>query len=136
MKNMRELLFRGKGTVDGNWIIGDGIHRPKSINYKGRVFIGGIEEKADEWFEVDPGTIGQYTGLNDKNGSRIFEGDILVGYNTYNFKVCIEDGHAVIKWEDSGEKLTENLESEYIKENDVVIIGNHWDNPELLEDRQ
>lgn len=72
---MREIVFRGKRTDDEGWV--EGSFCPKNsrgdipciIVYNGRM--------AGHWFEVNPATVGQYTGLTDKNGKKIFEGDIV-----------------------------------------------------------
>ena len=66
---MREILFRGKTVCDGDWIYGGITWNPS----KNEVF---IHTKWDEG-KVIPETVGQYTGLCDKNGTRIFEGDIV-----------------------------------------------------------
>ena len=66
---MREILFRGKTVCDGDWIYGGIIWNPS----KKKVF---IHTEWDEG-EVIPETVGQYTGLKDKNGTKIFAGDIV-----------------------------------------------------------
>ena len=123
---MREILFRGKTVCDGDWVYGGITWNPS----KTEAFIH------SDWDEgkVIPETVGQFTGLTDKNGTKIFEGDIL---KTKYGRLCqviwfssprgqrwnlipLEDKH---KCPDDYDLWTpKNLE----------VIGNIHDNPELL----
>lgn len=124
---MREILFRGKNKYCSSWIVG--YYYEKNGNPR-------IKNDYQD-LEVDPNTIGQYTGLKDKNGTKIFEGDIvrdkdnpqLKGFNDYI--IYFEDGSFMrqsIEWSDIGGFIF----SEYNAQ-DVEVVGNIYDNPELLE---
>lgn len=144
---MREILFRGKRLdngelVDGNLFVSD---------TDGRTYIlAGSRIITIEW-EVDPSTIGQYTGLVDKNGKWIFEGDIIRTHYTNTRKndfveqVVFHNGRfcALFKIPGPGNgKIWANLpdgvphlpqdKAPYMEW--CKIIGNIYDNPELLEE--
>lgn len=127
---MREILFRGKRMDNGKWV--EGAFCPKNCDdpfgpMVDRPSIIKLGEPCDGfWFDVDPATVGQYTGLTDKNGKKIFEGDILLD----------ADEPCVIVFEDcSWKEIYKNDWWSFIYEDDVVeVIGNIHDNPELIAD--
>ena len=153
---MREILFRGKllesvGWVDGNLFLSD---------TDGRAYIlAGSRIVTIEW-EVDPSTVGQYTGLKDKHGNRIFEGDIVrYTFDSPDDPTATENGLKVrtgrIFWSDwrasfavtAGRNLRAGINNdvaiyvrgrqvyEYVRgANTVEVIGNIHDNPELLKE--
>ena len=126
---MREILFRGKTVCDGDWIYGGITWNPS----KNEVF---IHTKWDEG-KVIPETVGQYTGLCDKNGIKIFEGDIVKHIQKYEISGEVKS-IAVIKWNETytcwsveytNGRITAFLGTEYHK---LEVIGNIHDNSELL----
>ena len=127
---MREILFRGKRLDNGEWVEGYFAHYSRP----GVPFIGFNNAVGTMmWCEVDPATVGQYTGLKDKNGERIFEGDILEGRG-----FDAEDGYGVVEWDDGAwEVISEGNWLGTFHENyngfEFEVIGNIRDNPELLK---
>ena len=132
---MREILFRGKDKF-GGWHFGfytEGY-------YLDGTPVSWIEEvdrkkKQTESPTVIPETVGQYTGLTDKNGKKVFEGDILVFCKgaTYPYKV-IWDGMGWKLIRSDGKRIKEAFEcNEMHYVNISEVIGNIHDNPELLE---
>ena len=130
---MREILFRGKRTDNGEWVYGYYVHiGPVSCQ---RAYI--IPEYASSLYvnEVDPSTVGQYTGLKDKNGKRIFEGDIakvLQGKDKDIAYVGFENG-AFMLYPKTGNIYERTLWEYWYNDWDVEVIGNVHDNPDLLE---
>ena len=130
---MREILFRGKdrtGILNHSWLVGamDNINEesPKIIRpdrYGNSMFI-----------DVAPETVGQYTGLTDKNGKKIFEGDIC---QTKGFPL-IDDKPFVVEWNSDEcsfywrDVLGTDEFNIGVSQN-TTIIGNIHDNPELLK---
>ena len=132
---MREIVFRGKRAKDGKWVDGS-----LFSSMTGQKFIrweveddGAIEEIVQ--YEVNPETIGQFTGLTDKNGKRVFEGDILQWVDEDN--TC--EGSKlifIVKFDGEyegffGEGEFDNIEPWQFRNHEV--IGNIHDKPELLE---
>ena len=121
---MREILFRGKRLDTGEWV--EGACFPASGPYPATIFHG-KHNALGEYVEAE--TVGQFTGLTDRNGKRIFEGDVVRYGNRTGYVIfgtgcfCVQDSttqnHPAIdlvmfQW-------------------DVTVVGNIHDNPELME---
>ena len=125
---MREIEFRGKRTDNGEWVYGN-LVRGCDEKYAYIVEFGN-KEVCRNYVDVDPETVGQYAGLTDKNGTKIFEGDI--GRR--------RDDIFLIDWSEEKAAFV-MIFNDYICEilyleemwDDAEVIGNIHDNPELLE---
>ena len=120
---MREILFRGKRADTGEWNWGNLVRRAKELLIVTLGFICG---------EVIPETVGQYTGLRDKNGERIFEGDI-VEYNGTKHRVVFENRFQTAYFGIVMSAMETWGFSNSVPANMMEVIGNIHDNPELLE---
>lgn len=121
---MREILFRGKRKTDNKWLYGFPYVTRKNavkINWYCSDF-GSMRTD-----EVDPETVGQYTGLTDKNGVKIFEGDILRDDDTEeNGVVVFEEGEFCVVFDNV---ITHGISAIAYR---CYIRGNIHDNPELI----
>lgn len=155
---MREILFKAKRLDNGEWVEGYYFQLPKTSLGATIIANGDLcaEDVADyilvikcrqhsnfsnsyplevvecEYYEIDPETICQYTGLTDKNGKRIWENDIVrLG----------EDEDLLIKWSEryagwclqQNKWMFEHFFGETVDEGTCEVVGNIFDNPELLK---
>lgn len=125
----RDIVFRGKAADSGEWEYGDLLRAEYGGNPLCWIVARGGENKS---YDVDPDTVGQYTGLTDKNGVRIFEGDI-VSYNGTVHKVVFENrGYSGYFGIVMGDIETWPFGMS-VPPNMMEVVGNVRDNPELLQ---
>lgn len=158
---MRQIIFRGKRVDNGEWVEGfyEQTYTYDTNKQLHRILWNDEKTKTAFCADIIPETLGQFTGMTDKNGKRIFEGDIveflgskyevvfelgafgLAGVTDWDaierqipisigcdndLCACLNDNYISL-WE-----ISWNLETEYNELNTVKIIGNRFDNPELL----
>lgn len=127
---MREIIFRGKSIDSGEWLYGD--YAPRTNLYHANIF---TKENYLEGVAVDEETVGQYTGLTDKNGRKIFEGDIVKHYNNspargYDVGVISWSKKKTAFVRSSMQRCDEVRLADYCK---YEIIGNIYDNDESMQ---
>ncbi len=134
---MREILFRGKTKESGEWVQGYFVYAKSDFDSEECREADIIPHDTDRVYKGEynvvfpciPKTIGQYTGLIDKNGKKIFEGDIVnIEYPETTVKKCVIEyvGASFV-----GSTLADNWELDGYYS--LEVIGNIHDNPELLE---
>ena len=144
---MREIKFRGKRIDTGEWVYGDLIENQGQyyiyhatsettrVNEDNSILVLGVE--------VDPDTVGQYTGMKDYVGKEIYEGDVLLlsNKNTYQELIVVEHGpygwvfynpKTVLRFKD-GSHTYRVVENYGLLFGFGEVVGNIHDNPELLE---
>ena len=128
-KDMREYKFRAKSVKTNEWVYGSLLRDEIQKKY----YI--VDNESGVGKEVDENTIGQYTSLKDKNGVKIYKGDIL--------KYSDEDTAIVVFNEKYSYFMVKPIQDFYfdsdvlghtIEYNQVEVIGNIYDNPELLKE--
>ena len=135
---MREILFRGKRTDNGEWVTGTPFiyaDRCKMIQAVAvhPDFVDEGNVYYSEGFPVDTKTVGQFTGLTDKNGTKIFEGDIV----EHHIQGDILVNRGVVNWDEESARWAYQLNTmnpcfALYNPNAFEVIGNIHDNPELI----
>jgi uncharacterized phage protein (TIGR01671 family) len=146
---MREILFRGKRIDNGEWIEGFYYKEPAppscfSVGDDTHWIVFVDPTFLPDWglpyrmvrVDVEPGTVGQYTGMTDNNGKKIFEGDIVEGLDF----TAEDGGYGVVTFDDGAFEVVGSCDNNIVgtfHENyygrDFEVIGNIHDNPDLLK---
>lgn len=131
---MREILFRGKRKNNGKWVYGN-LFIPDNPDTPTQICTG--TDVVRIFYDINPETVGQYTGLTDKNGTKIFEGDICEFTNADGEKTpykVLWDFHRWLVQMGCENIYPDDLDEDFAGW--AEIIGNIHDNPELLEDER
>ena len=134
MREIREVIFRGKRTDNGEWVKGY-----LYITHTGAHEIGSYDAEINIerfTFDVIPETVGQYTGLTDKNGKRIFEGDIVhcvSKLDSADMVIIFECGQFRMILAEKYHEYQTNVGYYDINCFAKEVIGNIHDNPEILK---
>jgi uncharacterized phage protein (TIGR01671 family) len=142
---MRDILFRGKRVDNGDWIVGQLLRyedgRARIVESHTDIFCYEKDESIIQTVahEVIPETVGQFTGLTDKNGTKVFEGDIVEVRCHSRWRHDIQ--RCEVAYGRDGFECRHHIggiDTDYytyrvLFSKDVVVIGNIHDNPELLE---
>ena len=139
---MKEIWFKAKKISDGEWVEGFYVMHSTSISHpyshtNGEHYILTVPHNAK--YKIDPETLSQYTGLTDKNGKKIFEGDIVKFHDSITINGS-NIHHSAVEWvaEFSGFMIHAdcigyyNVNPTQVKQYEMEVAGNIFDNPDLL----
>lgn len=135
---MREILFRAKRIDNGGWVEGYFAIGKWYLDEKERYAILPIDLcfyphcEINEWIEIDPETVCQYTGLKDKNGKRIWENDIVRIENSMDEGIGNIEFYGGM-WYVDGEPSNSLYDIVEYDDGELEVIGNIFDTPELLK---
>ena len=121
---MRTNLFRGKNSKTGEWVYGDFVYMVGYVPFIHKSYDGEEVSK-----KVDPETVGQWTGLTDRNGDYVYEGDILKDPDNGKFGMVVWNGTSYHLQFGVNLYCTDDI-------NYYCLVGNKWDNPELLKSKE
>lgn len=126
---MRPIKFRGKRKDKNEWVYGSLVKAPKTSIYY--IYNGAAAQYTGELakYEVIPETIGQFTGLLDKGGKEIYEGDIVKHRKTINIGSGTREASGVVNISPCQGVTIGSFPASF----DLEIIGNQFENPELLK---
>lgn len=153
---MREILFRGRRIDNGEWvegslcceaksplrINGEWVQCPHISVYDPHHHVPGFGNLgAPRFYAVDPSTVGQYTGLKDRNGVWIFEGDVVrcndargyIRFGTYASAYSSRETHVGFYIEWIVDTMLRIDLAYWVDKGKIEVIGNVHDNPELME---
>ena len=133
----REILFRGKCRYTGKWVEGFYCGGNERKTLSPCIFVYIPDRQSYDCQDIIPETVGQYTGLKDIHGVKIFEGDIIKQYEKTQFGDPVSD-FGLIKWDNKECMLfrtsTRIGKDRLVTSRDIYeVIGNIYDNPDLLE---
>ena len=123
---MREIIFRGKRKDNGEWIFGYYFQKQNPLSEDGFPITHHISDFPPFGVEVDTETVGQYTGMTDKAGQKIFEGDIVLAHfrnNRSKQKFCVTFDDGMFLFDNNHVKVP--MYDIYC----MNVIGNIHDNP-------
>lgn len=133
----REILFRGKDKATDQWVYGDYTHNEGLNTHYISRNVNNISRKV---WEVDPDTVEQYMGKKDKNGKKIFEGDIVhIKGDGFDGKEVGVDYHRVVTFHDGmiclsvGDVFHMPINYYVHGLDDWDVVGNITDTPELMK---
>ncbi|RJV72135.1 hypothetical protein DWY90_09970 [Coprococcus sp. AF27-8] len=134
----RENLFKAKRKDNGEWVEGYYVYCRKRhyiLPVLNKAI--GFDEREDKWIEIDIDTLCQHTGLTDKNDKKIWENDILRRDGYWDIRIEFENGVFMVRNTDKVQYINRVVYTpiSIFDVNVYEVIGNIFDNPELLEVR-